>query len=108
MSQLHYEEWGGEGRACCRDGDVATTAIFSERVSSGSECSSHGVREQGYLVWWEGGRTTEGWGKGKTGYDVEEDVSEGYMLTCSSRRGGGIGSSIHCRHYCILLASGMC
>lgn len=58
--------------------------------------------------------TTEGWVKGKTGYDVEEDVSEGYMLTCSSRRGGGegvkgaIGSSIHCRHYCILLASGMC
>ena len=33
-------------------------------------------------------------------------------LTCPSRRGGegegSIGSSIHCRHYCILLASGMC
>ena len=50
MSQLHYKERGGKGRACCRDGDVATTAISSERVSSGSECSSHGVREQGYLV----------------------------------------------------------
>ena len=112
MSQLHCEERGGKGRACCRDGDVTTTAIFSERVCSGSECSSHGVREQGYLVWWEGGRTAGGGGKGKTGYDVEEGVSEGYMLTCSSRRGGegegGIGSSIPRRHYCILLASGMC
>ena len=74
MSQLHYEERRGEGRACCRDGDVATTAIFSERVSDGSECSSHGVREQGYLVWWEGGRTAGG---GVKGNGVSEVVEEG-------------------------------
>ena len=74
MSQLHYEERRGERRACCRDGDVATTAISSERVSDGSECSSHGVREQGYLVWWEGGRTAGG---GVKGNGVSEVVEEG-------------------------------
>ena len=83
MSQLHYEERRGEGRACRRDGDVATTAISSERVSDGSECSSHGVREQGYLVWGEGGRTAGGGVKEKTEYNVEEGVSEGYMFNMS-------------------------
>ena len=60
------EERGrGERGGLTGDGDVATTAISSERVSDGSESSCHGVREQGYLVWWEGGRTAGGWGQRK-------------------------------------------
>ena len=69
------EERGrGERGGLTGDGDVATTAISSERVSDGSESSSHGVREQGYLVWWEGGRTAGG---GVKGNGVSEVVEEG-------------------------------
>ena len=64
----------GERGGLTGDGDVATTAISSERVSDGSECSSHGVREQGYLVWREGGRTAGG---GVNGNGVSKVVEEG-------------------------------
>lgn len=63
------EEWqgdgrGGEGRGgLTGDGDVAAAAVASERVSDGSECSSHGVREQGDLVQLvgSGGRMSGRW-----------------------------------------------
>ena len=68
-----WKERRGEGRGGLTwDGDVATTAVASERVSDGSECSSHGVREQGHLVRLVGSggrmsgrrevRTSEEWG----------------------------------------------
>ena len=55
--QLRTERRGKGREGLTGNGDVATTAVASERVSDGSECSSHGVREQSYLVRGrEGGR----------------------------------------------------
>ena len=56
----------------------------------------------------EGGRQKVG-SRGRLSARLKKAEVKDICMTCSSRRGGegegAIGSCIHCRHYCILLAS---